>query len=367
MSSANSIDLLISFDTTGSMYPCLTQVRRNVEAMVRRLFRDIPNLRVAIISHGDYCDGPKCITMFDFSSDVHDICNFIKNAPATNGGDAPECYELVLHEARSLKWTSGKTRAMVMIGDAVPHGPNEHQNTKKLDWRNELGLLLESNIHVYAVQALARPHATKFYKEVAKVTGGYHLELNQFSDVENLLMAIAYKQQGVEQLHHFEEEVKKSGGFNRNMAKAFSTMSGRSYTESDYFKAPRGKLAEVNPSRFQVMLVDRNQDIKSFVNDQGVHFLPGRGFYEFTKSVKVQHHKEVILQDKESGDMFSGAEARRKLDLSDHGTMSISPSSVGRDVMNQYRIFIQSTSYNRKLLAGTAFLYELPDWERAAA
>ena len=50
---------LFTFDTTGLTYPCLTQVRRNVEQTVRRLFRDIPGLRVAIIVHGDYCDASR--------------------------------------------------------------------------------------------------------------------------------------------------------------------------------------------------------------------------------------------------------------------------------------------------------------------
>ena len=52
----NSIDLVISFDTTGSMYPCLAVLRETVAKAVKRLFKDIPELRVGIIAHGDYCD-----------------------------------------------------------------------------------------------------------------------------------------------------------------------------------------------------------------------------------------------------------------------------------------------------------------------
>jgi hypothetical protein len=43
--------------------------------------------------------------------------------------------------------------------------------------------LLEMDVKVYGVQALNRGHATKFYKEVANITGGFHLDLSQFSDV----------------------------------------------------------------------------------------------------------------------------------------------------------------------------------------
>lgn len=33
----NNIEVVFSFDTTGSMYPCLTQVRRKIKSTVTRL------------------------------------------------------------------------------------------------------------------------------------------------------------------------------------------------------------------------------------------------------------------------------------------------------------------------------------------
>ena len=55
MTSSN-IEIVFSFDTTGSMYPCLTQVRRKIETTVTRLMNEIPGMRIGIIAHGDYCD-----------------------------------------------------------------------------------------------------------------------------------------------------------------------------------------------------------------------------------------------------------------------------------------------------------------------
>ena len=99
-----SIDVCLTFDTTGSMYPCLTQVRRAQAELVKRLFKDIPNLRIAVIAHGDYCDAgdPYVTKTLDFSSDKKKICKFIEKVESTYGGDAPECYELVLHESRLI-------------------------------------------------------------------------------------------------------------------------------------------------------------------------------------------------------------------------------------------------------------------------
>lgn len=72
------------------------------------------------------------------------------------GGDWEECYELVLNETREkLSWTPGTQRSLVMIGDAIPHGPTYPMNSKKLDWKVEAKKLKdEAGVKVYSVQAL---------------------------------------------------------------------------------------------------------------------------------------------------------------------------------------------------------------------
>ena len=167
------IDVVLTFDTTGSMYPCLTQVRRVIVSLCKTLFDDIPDLRLAIIAHGDYCDKnhPYITKIMDFSSNLPYIIDFVRNVEPTNGGDTPECYELVLYEARTkLKWKSGRSKVVVMIGDDVPHGPSYPDNVLKIDWRNELGLLLEAGINVYGVHAMpgCRSHSKSFYTEIAR-------------------------------------------------------------------------------------------------------------------------------------------------------------------------------------------------------
>jgi len=82
------------------MYPCLTQVRRKVQDLTKTLFREVPDLRMAVVAHGDYCDGKNAITTLDFSTKPTDVCKFVQTVKSTSGGDAPECYEAVLRHAR---------------------------------------------------------------------------------------------------------------------------------------------------------------------------------------------------------------------------------------------------------------------------
>lgn len=350
--SKDLIEVLFSFDTTGSMFPCLTQVRRVVKETVNRLFKDVPTIRIGVIAHGDYCDeGSTYVTKhFDFSDNKAKICDFITNVKATGGGDAPECYELVLHEARSFSWSAGKRKVLVVIGDEVPHSKGEAQNKKKLDWRNEAKLLKEAGVEVYGVQALSNSHATHFYEGIADITGGLHLELDQFSSMADLILAVAYKQQSDGLLEAFEKELKEEGRLNRSMRRSFNRMLGRKEE-----KAAKKNLDAVPDGRFQVMRVDEDTPIAEFVRDQGIEFKTGRGFYEFTKSVKVQHYKEIILQEKDTGDFYSGDKARDIAKIPHGVDATVSPGHMGN-----YRCFIQSTSNNRKLIGGTRFLYEVP-------
>jgi hypothetical protein len=351
------IDVVVSFDTTGSMSPCIAQVRREVDVLIQRLFKDIPQIQIGIIAHGDYCDGSRAISKQPITTDAKKLCDFVRTVPNTSGGDEAECYEYVLHEARTYNWRAGGHKVLVLIGDELPHGQHEAQNFKHLDWREELKALRAAGVGVYAIQALGKKHSEHFYKEVAVTTGGFYLPLDQFAQIGDMITAICLKQVSNERLQEFERSCESNGRMNRSYDRMFSTLLGRA-TGAAYTGSRTDGLVAVKPSRFQVLMVTKDTDIKEFVESNSIAFASGRGFYEFTKSVEVQSGKEVILQERKTGDMFSGREARQILGLSDHGTQTINPHDIAVLRDGTYTAFIQSTSNNRKLLAGTRFLYE---------
>jgi len=135
------LEIVFSFDTTGSMYGYLTEVRGRIKDMVQRLQADIPEIRIAIIAHGDYCDKDNYIVKWiDFGATVPELCDFVENVKVTSGGDTDECYELVLRRVQEvLSWTPGSQRSLVMIGDAPPHEPGYRYDdfTNDIDWREE--------------------------------------------------------------------------------------------------------------------------------------------------------------------------------------------------------------------------------------
>ena len=398
-------DLVFSFDTTGSMYPCLAEVKRSIEKISTKLFQEMPGLRLAIIAHGDYCDRDKVISILDFTTDQDVINNFIKNAPSTSGGDYPECYELVLRRSKELSWRpDADMKSLVMIGDAPPHEPNE--NPEKINWRVEAESLRDRNVQVFSVQCLNNGNyaAFDFYSEIAKVTNGYHVFLDQFSYIKDMIQAICFKQYNHSQLEEFEREIQSGeSGMTQTMRLMFDTILGKKSREEvhaemhpDRFReryggrgagrggASRGasrasgasgaraavshhtemampsleresELRPCHPSKFQVFNVEEDSGIQTFCASMGIAFAKGKGFYEFTKPEIVQPQKEIVLMDRVTGELYEGEVARTIAGIKKNEERSkIKPSDIPK-----YRVFIQSTSPNRKLIGGQGFLYEV--------
>ena len=331
----NKIDLVVSFDTTGSMYPVLSQVRSSVENFIKDMFSEFTDLRLGIIAHGDYCDkdNPYTIRVMDLTRDEKKLCKFVRETDKTYGGDSDECYELVLNSAHTVvNWRDDADKVMLLIGDASPHGVTYPDNKDNLDWKVEADELRKIGVKVFSVHALAyyRSSSRAFYQTVANITNGVYLTLDQFSEIMELIKATVYQQGGEEKLNEYVSVIRDNGKFTHSMDRNIRRLKGETVEVEEYspvrHKARKsgtepGKVKEmaelvpVAPGRFQVMTVDSNCDIKSFVTMNGIEFKKGRGFYELTKAETVQQYKEVIMQDKETGEMYIGTQVREKLGL----------------------------------------------------
>jgi len=391
--STPTYDVVFSFDTTGSMYPCIREVRRNVEEIVKRLFDEVPGIRVGIIVHGDYCDvdSSYLMKMVDLTTDRNKIITFIKEVGNTSGGDYEEAYEYVLREAQKMSWKSDTMRSIVMIGDATPH--EQSDCLYKIDWRVEAKELFNMGINIYSVQCLDvgyHPQAYTFYKQLAAMTNGMHLKLNQFSYIRDLILALCFRQVSNEKVIEYEQEVKtRLGGLTKDMRFIFDAMLGREgsaptsepdlpdeiESSSTYgsttirrVRRPSPRTSHVvdlptsteivpcNAAKFQILDVDEDCSIKEFVELMGLPFKKGRGFYLFSKQELIQPNKEIILMKKDDGSLYEGPGARTLAKLVSYdASKKIKPTDIP-----EYHVFIQSTSYNRRLTVGK-FLYEVDD------
>ncbi|XP_070566338.1 uncharacterized protein [Ptychodera flava] len=232
LTSDKAVEVVFSFDTTGSMYSCLQQVRDKLEDAVRKLLKDIPKIRIGILAHGDYCDYDKyVIKTCDLSSDVDQLVKFVNDVPRTGGGDSPECYEWVLRCAQRLDWSQDSAKALVVIGDDLPH-PVSYTD-QNVNWHEELVTLKEMSIKVYGVKAQNNSYSTPFYEEIADQTGGAYIQFKHFSVITDMFLAVCYKESGEEQLNAFCEEVKTEGRMTEDMAEIFQQLEEKPKTDDN--------------------------------------------------------------------------------------------------------------------------------------
>lgn len=101
--------------------------------------------------------------------------------------------------------------------------------------------------------------------------------------------------------------------------------------------------------------VDKETDIQSFVQEHGIGYQPGKGYYQLTKSETIQDHKDLVIGEKKSRALFGGPEAKELVGISSGPGVSVKvkPGNHGN-----FEIFVKSTSTNRKLVRGTDFLYQ---------
>ena len=186
-----TLEVVVSFDTTGSMYIYLDAIRKAGRALIKKLVAKArkygAKLRIGVIAHGDYCDKAtsyviKYLPLLDMSDGgaVDKVLRFVAGVGQTYGGDAPEAYELALHTAwKKMGWGSNPRRIFMMIGDDLPHevGYKYGDFTNMIDWRAQVEILKKKNIRTYAVQAgSGRSEITHFWQQVS--SGSFSVDLH---------------------------------------------------------------------------------------------------------------------------------------------------------------------------------------------
>ncbi|KAJ1408915.1 kinase-like domain-containing protein [Ochromonadaceae sp. CCMP2298] len=124
---ANSLDLAIAMDCTGSMGSWMGVARDKMIDLIQTIKADNANcsVRVAYIGYRDFCDGAERLAVAPFTTDSASITAFIARQTAQGGGDAPEDVAGALQTALGLAWQSA-AKLLIWIGDAPCHGVEYH-------------------------------------------------------------------------------------------------------------------------------------------------------------------------------------------------------------------------------------------------
>ena len=173
------LDMVIAFDTTGSMAAYIEAVRHEVAELIPNLFKDNEDLRLGIVAFGDYCDMNNAQDFGDAyqclmpTNNENDIIKFVRESKDTSGGDGDEFYELVIKKiVEETPWREGSTRVILLISDADPHPLGytykDYVVGNQIDWRKEAQKAAEMKIKIDTVTI----RETEWYKELSQMTNG---------------------------------------------------------------------------------------------------------------------------------------------------------------------------------------------------
>jgi len=102
----------------------------------------------------------------------------------------------------------------------------------------------------------------------------------------------------------------------------------------------------------------QNARIDQFMEAKtGKQYAPGLAYYEMTKRERIQEYKKIAVaiwnSSTNTEDVYVGPQVRAKLGLPETGEVRVSP---GKWQGKGYKVYILSTSNNRKLVPGTRVL-----------
>ncbi|MCY0926806.1 VWA domain-containing protein [Streptomyces sp. H27-H1] len=109
-------------------------------------------------------------------------------------------------------------------------------------------------------------------------------------------------------------------------------------------------LKPVDPSGYQVIPVARDVAIREWVIESGHTYRTGGAFYQLSKTEKIQAKKQIAVLEKKTDRIYTGPQARALLGL------PAVDARVKPDHNDDFTIFVQSTSVNRKLVSNTRLL-----------
>lgn len=111
-------------------------------------------------------------------------------------------------------------------------------------------------------------------------------------------------------------------------------------------------LAEVTDRFVERPVLSDGIAIKEFCTYNFGNYTTGNAYYELNKPETVQSGKKILVQCRHSGKVYGGPEARQIIGMPDGVEFKVKPGDHGN-----YRVYVQSTSVNRKLVKGTSVMY----------
>lgn len=222
--SDGKLDIVIAFDTTGSMSSYIDDVKKHVTELVPKLLDANPDMRIGVVAFGDYCDMPqkgvfgKAYQVLPLTDNRDMIINFVRNAENTSGGDGDEFYELVIKKiTEETDWRKDATKSVLLIADAKPHAVGYSYSNRveksQIDWKVEARKSADQGIKWDTMQIRSLAWLVK----LSEMTNGVSVPFSKSENTTHLVEAASLARGGERTrgafyatMYSFEDDVEMS-------------------------------------------------------------------------------------------------------------------------------------------------------------
>lgn len=201
-------DVVLVFDTTGSMDEAIDDAQEQVRGVMTRLAERLPDVQFALGAvrdypfepYGDPGDAPWTVVQ-SMTGDRDAMQSAVDGLAAGGGGNNPEAYGRAIHEAEvgdGVGWRPGARRVLVMVADDMPHDNDLNEGVPSgfhiesspydtgvdpgrdgavgtgddLDWQSQLTRLNERGLPMMLVLYQGTTDRLQYWNHWAGLTGG---------------------------------------------------------------------------------------------------------------------------------------------------------------------------------------------------
>lgn len=333
----NRTDVIFVLDRSGSMNGLMGQARKN-------LGQQIATLRDAIGPSDEYR-----VTVICFDDKVTktlskaDVAGLLSTDQYYLGANGMTAMNDAIREA--IGSTRNDERGQAFLISIVTDGGENASSTNAPRLKSEIEALIATGRYTFAYAGPDHRMSTQYAASIGIPTGN----VTAWEQSVRGTMDLGIRTNSALQSYASR---RLTGAMSSTSFYAQPVVSN----PQDFAGKLGSQMAKLSASAFKVERVMDHDPlvIAKFAEAKLGGFHKGKIYYQLTSSEKVQDYKDIVIQDTATGAFYAGRDTAAKLlgipNFS--GTVRIRPGQLG-----EFKVFVQSTSVNRKLVPGTAVVY----------
>ncbi|MEO1526845.1 MAG: vWA domain-containing protein [Planctomycetota bacterium] len=196
---ANGIEILIVFDSTGSMGGEIQNVKRRILEISSSVLRKIPRAQFSLVTYRDRGDA-YVARGIELQNDPNRLVYFINGVYAGGGGDSPEAVQAGMRVAiEENRFRSKAQKVMIVFGDAPPHA---YHLPTCLEYAKRFHGYGKGQVHT--VTCRASVPIPEFYS-IARAGGGDAFVMNQVDRLMEEILILAFGPKNRDEVLRFFE------------------------------------------------------------------------------------------------------------------------------------------------------------------